>query len=734
MSGRILRVAVRAPLPRLFDYLPPDSAGPAVRPGCRVRVPFGRRRVTALVLELATTSELPRNKLRQAIELLDDEPALGEDDLWLLRFVSDYYHHPIGEVVAAALPALLRRGRPLTALTTRVQPTAGGRAVDLDGLERRAPKQAELLREIRRHDGLDEDRLDSLVPNWRRMRKALVDKGWISVETRAGRPAADADLTVAEGPSLTAEQRSAVDAIRAAPAFTTTLLDGVTGSGKTEVYLRVMQDVLAGGRQVLILVPEIGLTPQFIERLEARLGSRPALMHSGLTDAERLATWRRARTGSARVVLGTRSAVFVPLANPGLIVVDEEHDTSFKQQEGLRYSARDVAIARAKRLKIPVVLGSATPSLDSLQRAADGAYRHVSLTARAGGALPPHLRMIDLNRYRIDEGISSPLAAAIARHLDAGGQALVFLNRRGFAPTLICSACGRVAECTRCDSRMTVHRRDGTLVCHHCAAVRRLDTRCGECGAEMLPLGEGTERVEEALTRLFPSQLVTRIDSDSTRLKGSMDRALSMAVTGEAKILVGTQMLSKGHHFPALTLVGIVNADQGLFSTDFRGGERLAQNLVQVAGRAGRERQQGEVFIQTAFPRHPFWGELLQGGYPRVAEYSLRERAAAGWPPCSRLALIRASAHDRPRMLRFLAGAADLAANMAGASASVRVLGPVSAPMERVAGRYRGQLLLQAKQRQALHALLGRLVDALSSEKSARQLRWSVDVDPIELF
>lgn len=732
-TGPILKVAVNAPLPRLFDYLPPASdAGPAA-PGCRVQVPFGRQRQTAVVLGVADTSDVPKSKLRRAESLIDETPLLDENDLWLIRFTSDYYHHPIGECVAAAMPALLRQGRPLATTQFVAELTGAGESVDTEALARRAPRQEQLVSLLQRAGAMRFEALDEHAPGWRRTKTALLEKGWIAVREVCGEPpATTVRREPTAGPTLNDEQRRAVDAVLENPGFQTTLLDGVTGSGKTEVYLRVMQEMLGAGKQVLILVPEIGLTPQFVARLEQRLGTAPALLHSALTDQERLAAWRGARDGSAGLVLGTRSAVFAPLKHPGLIVVDEEHDTSFKQQEGLRYSARDLAIARAKHLDIPVILGSATPSLESSSRAAEGAYRHLTLSSRAGAAVPPLLRLVDLNRHPSDAGLSAPLATAIDAHIARDGQVLIFLNRRGFAPTLICSDCGHIAECRRCDSRMTVHRGESALSCHHCGASRALDAACSECGAGCVPLGHGTERIEETLRARFPNQPITRIDSDSTRLKGSMDKALSLAVSGEARILVGTQMLSKGHHFPRLTLVGVINADQGLFSTDFRGGERLAQSLVQVAGRAGRERRQGEVIIQTAFAQNPFWNEILTGGYHQLARFALAERQMTGWPPFSYLALIRASAHRREHTWAFLQSAAEVAA--AKLHDGVRVLGPVSAPMERRAGRYRGQLLLQSHRRQPLHRTLTSLRRALEGHASTRRVRWTIDVDPIELF
>jgi primosomal protein N' (replication factor Y) len=725
-------VAVNVPLSRLFDYLPPQgSPARQIRPGMRVSVPFGRRRQTALVVDIAGHSELPLDKLKAAHALLDEEPLLLPDDLWLIRFTSEYYHHPIGEVAAAALPALLRQGRSLSEMQQRIALSSEGHALDVATLARRAPRQAELIT-LLQAGALSTAQLDEQLPEWRRARKALLDKGVLRVEEVPATAAGVARSEPEAGPKLNAEQAAALAAMREVQGFDVTLLDGVTGSGKTEVYLHRMRDVLEAGRQVLILVPEIGLTPQFVRRLQRRLGIEPLLLHSSLTDLARLTAWRAARDGTAPLLLGTRSAIFTPLLQPGLIVVDEEHDSSYKQQEGLRYSARDLAVARAKQLDVPVILGSATPSLETVKRCADGAYRHQVLSARAGAATPPLIRLVDLAKHPADDGLSVPLLEAIERHLKEAGQVLIFLNRRGFAPTLICTACGKIAECSRCDARMTVHAGDNALACHHCGASRPLDTQCAECGGPCRPLGQGTERIESTLAARYGADSVTRIDSDSTRLKGTMDEALARATSGEARILVGTQMLSKGHHFPRLTLVGVINADQGLFSTDFRGGERLAQSLIQVAGRAGRERRQGEVVIQTGFAAHPFWPRLIQGGYADVTRLSLAEREAAAWPPFSRLALLRASSVKRADAMEFLAVARDLAAELAGDS--VRLLGPVSAPMERRAGRYRAQLLLQSGGRTSLHGVLQPLVTALEGHALARRARWSLDVDPIELF
>ena len=733
-SPTILKVAVSVPLSRAFDYLP--AAGePLPAAGCRVRVPFGARQQVGVVIDQAIASRLPSGKIRRCTEVLDEEPLLRPADLRLIRFTSDYYHHPIGEVVAAALPALLRQGKPLHPVVETVVATALAASADIEALAARAPRQAELLETVSDAggNGIDAEQLTELLPNWRRAATGLFSKGLIERHD-ARAPEFDESTAPAgtPGPELNPAQEAAVERLRAADRFAAFLIEGVTGSGKTEVYLRRMQDVIDAGGQVLVLVPEIGLTPQLVSRLRRRLGIEPALLHSGLTDTQRLAAWCAARSGAARLVVGTRSAIFTPLSNPGLIIVDEEHDQSFKQQEGLRYSARDLAIVRAKQLDIPVVLGTATPTLEMLQHCRSGKYEHIGLPHRAGGANPPHIRLIDTVRSPATDGLSEPLAEAIRRHLEAGGQALLFLNRRGFAPTLICSSCGHVAGCERCDSRLTVHAREQQLRCHHCGHVRPLDERCGECGEAVRPLGEGTERLEDALRRRFPGRHIMRIDSDSTQRKGAMIDALDQAREGEAEILVGTQMLSKGHHFPQLSLVGIVNADQGLFGTDFRSAERMAQSIVQVAGRAGRADRAGEVLIQTAFPDNRFWSTLIEGGYSRVAAEALAERETTRWPPFTRLALVRAAAHRHADAHAFLDIARGALAGREGDS--LRILGPVDAPMARKAGRYRAQLLLQSGDRSLLHEALRELRPLLEQDPAARKVRWSIDVDPIELF
>jgi primosomal protein N' (replication factor Y) len=734
MLNKVLKVAISVPLSHPFDYLPAGRA-PEALPGSRVLVPFGRKQQVGLVLDVADGSSLPADKIRRSSRTLDEQPLLSADDLWLIRFTSDYYHHPIGEVVATALPALLRQGKALNPVLRFVAVTDAGESADIETLAKRAPRQAELLEVLidAGGNGVDENALTDLLPNWRRASKGLFEKGFAQrFEGVAEAPEPEPVAAGEPGPELNPSQQQALERIRSESGFGVFLLDGVTGSGKTEVYLSLIRDVLDSGRQVLILVPEIGLTPQLVTRLTRRLGVAPAVMHSGLTDSTRLAAWRDARSGSARLLVGTRSAVFTPLPDLGLVVIDEEHDHSFKQQEGLRYSARDLAIARAKQRGVPVVLGSATPTLEVLQHCRSGNFVRLELPERAGGARPPRFKLIDLSRAPASDGLSEPLLRAIREHLDDGGQVLVFLNRRGFAPTLICSTCGHVAECDRCDSRMTVHARDRALRCHHCGAERPLDARCSDCGAEVRPLGEGTERLEDALRGHFPGQHIQRIDSDSMQRRGAIGAALELATDGSADILVGTQMLSKGHHFPKLTLVGIVNADQGLFGTDFRSAERMAQSIIQVAGRAGRESREGEVLIQTAFPDNPFWTHLVEGGYPKIAADALAEREETRWPPFTWLALLRSAAHRKDDAHALLDSAR---LHVEGQQTEhLRVLGPVDAPMARRAGRYRAQLLIQSSDRRRLHEVLANLRPALENDPVARKVRWSIDVDPVELF
>jgi primosomal protein N' (replication factor Y) len=733
VTEKLLRIAVPTPLHRSFDYLPPtDTDCSTLLPGLRLRVPFGRRHVVGVLLEVAGESGVARDKLKRAVAVLDREPVIGTDVMAMVQWASAYYHCPIGEAMAAALPVLLRRGKPPgSADITAWRLTAAGRTVDLATLAR-AKRQATVIALLQQHaDGLARAAIDTPAS----VLRDLAAKGWIESFTGEVEAAAEPFVAEAEAPhTLNAAQQRAVETMQASlGSFTPWLLEGVTGSGKTEVYLQLIASVLARQQQVLILVPEIGLTPQLLARFRRRFPVPLALLHSGLGARERLAAWEQARSGSAPVVIGTRSAIFTPLPRPGLLVVDEEHDASLKQQDGFRYSARDLAVWRARHLDIPVVLGSATPSLESLYNVARGRYRHCTLPERTGGAQMPTFKVLDIRHQPLEDGLSYPLLEAIGRHLDAHGQVLLFLNRRGYAPTLMCYDCDWVAECRRCDARLTWHQADGRLHCHHCGSQRPVDRTCPQCGSQELhPVGQGTERVEQALAERFPDIERIRIDRDTTRRKGQLATLLGRARDGKQQLLLGTQMLAKGHHFPNVTLVAILDADHGLFSTDFRASERMAQLIVQVAGRAGRHDRPGEVIIQTAHPDHPLLQLLVTRGYPAFAEAALLERQAAGLPPSTRIALLRAEATDAQWPVDFLEDARQRISD--SGIGGVEAWGPVPASMERRAGRYRAQLLLQAEEHGQLQQLLGRLVRQLEGLKAARRVRWSIDVDPADTY
>lgn len=720
MTLRLIRVAVPSPLPRLFDYLAPDSVPWPLPPGVRVQVPFGHRKLIGLAVSCADTSDVPSDRLRPILAVLDAQPVIPADVLALALDLAGYYHHPPGDVLDAVLPKRLRQGA--VAEPSQLPPwmlTPAGEAACADeGLAKRAPRQHEALQRL--HDAgrsLGDSELASAST-----RRSLQQHGWIvRSEHRTPEPLAG------DVPVLTDDQQAAVAVLeKAGSSFCVSLLFGITGSGKTEVYLERIALELAAGRQTLVLVPEIALTPQLVDRFTRRLGTRPSVLHSALTDVERLDAWLDAARGQAGVLIGTRSAVFTPLARPGLIVVDEEHDGSFKQQDGFRYHARDAAIWRARRLDIPVILGSATPSLETWANAARGRYTRIDLTRRAGGARPPRILTHDLRGKRLREGLSEPLWDRLARCIDAGEQALVFLNRRGFAPTLLCHDCGWIAECPRCTARLTVHRAKRQLHCHHCGHEVRLPPHCPSCGsAELRPIGQGTERLEDTLAAAFGAERVVRIDRDTTRRRGSLEALLNRVRDGRGQILLGTQMLAKGHDFPAVTLAIIVDADQGLFSPDYRAEERLAQMLIQVAGRAGRGVRPGEVVIQTHQPDHPLLLRLLSTGYGAFAEQALAERHRAGLPPVSHQALLRAEAHDQADAEAFLHAAQALAPEN-----RLEWWGPAPAILERRAGRYRQQLMINAPDRRQLHALLGSWVPTLYAIPEARKVRWSLDVDP----
>nr|WP_239482158.1 primosomal protein N' [Pseudomonas insulae] len=734
-----MRLALPSPLRRLFDYQAPAGLPVArLQPGMRLRVPFGRREVIGILIEVSSTSEVPADKLKPALELLDARSPLPPALFKLCLWTAQYYQHSLGDTLSWALPVLLRQGEPAEARQERFWHIAEGASLD-DPRLARAPRQRDALKALAQHPhGVPHALLSKLLLNKDSL-DLLREKGLVRIEVRrhAQTPPPAHWLAQPELP-LNAEQGLARDAIRAGfGRFGAFLLAGVTGSGKTEVYLQLIRETLEAGKQALVLIPEINLGPQTLERFARRFNARIALLHSNVNDRERLDAWLAARDGEADIVIGTRSALFTPLQRPGLIIVDEEHDASYKQQEGLRYHARDLALVRARQDDVPIVLGSATPSLESLHNAHAGRYALLKLRQRAGGAQPPRFLRLDVKSRPLDSGMSPPLQQAIAQTLAAGQQVLVFLNRRGFAPTLLCHDCGWISQCPRCDARMTLHQRSNELRCHHCGHAERRPSNCPQCQhVDLRPVGAGTERAEERLEILFPDYPVLRVDRDSTSRKDAMATLFNTIQRGEPCILIGTQMLAKGHHFPRVTLVAILDADGGLFSADFRASERMAQLIVQVAGRAGRAEEPGKVIIQSHLADHPLLVQLTEQGYFAFAEQALAERRGAGLPPFAHLALLRAEAHKPGQAEGFLDDACSLAEQLLDGLrlSGIELLGPVPAPMERRAGRYRAQLLLQANARAPLHRLLAQLLPNLEALPSGRPVRWSLDVDPIDLF
>ena len=737
-NGRalILQIALDTPLRRVFDYAAPAGFPPAgkapgdVAPGVRVRVPFGRRQLIGVLVGTSLDSAVPAARLKSAIEVLDERPIFDAVTFDLLRWAAAYYHHPLGEVIAAALPVDLRTGHPADAAVESWSLTAAGRRELSHPSDRRSPRQRTLLAWLETASATGAT-ADAIVARFRPAHlRALARRGWVAAR-RGPREATAFELRPSPV-TLTAPQAAAIDAIGASSGrFAAHLLYGVTGSGKTEVYLQAIAGAIGSGGQALVLVPEIGLTPQLVERFRQRFTAGVAALHSGLTGAERRDAWREAHAGRARIVIGTRSAVFASMPRLKLIVVDEEHDASYKQHEGFRYSARDLAVRRAQGERVPIVLGSATPSLETLDNVARGRYSKLPLPQRPGASRAPRMSLVDLRKHAGDQGLSQPALRAIEEHLGAGGQVIVFLNRRGYAPSLFCNGCGWVAPCAHCDARMTLHRRADRLRCHHCGAQAPVPLICGECGRPLQPVGQGTERVEESLARLFPHAPLARLDRDTAAGRGALHATLERVHSGAARLLVGTQMLTKGHHFPDVSLVVILDADQGLFASDYRAAERLAQTITQVAGRAGRAARPGEVLIQTAYPEHPLLTRLIAAGYEGFAEGALRERREAAWPPFSRLAMLRAEARDQAGLDGFLRAAAARGGDLAGAAVAIR--GPAVALIARRADHYRAHLLLEASKRASLQRFLAAWLPQVEALPGPPGLRWSIDVDPLEV-
>nr|WP_024966155.1 primosomal protein N' [Pantoea sp. IMH] len=729
----VVQVALPVPLARNFDYLLPPHL-PMAAVGARVSVPFGKRKAVGVVVGLSETSDFPIDQLKAVHEVLD-ETSLYPPSLWrILLWAADYYHYPLGEVLFHAMPVLLRQGKPAEeAPLYQWTISETGRATTQESLKR-APKQQQALAALRqrglyRHEISQHDISDATL-------QALKAKGLCELRSQ---PRARQDWrteyrVIGERLRLNTEQATAVGAIRSEDDhFAAWLLAGITGSGKTEVYLSVLENVLAGGGQALVLVPEIGLTPQTIARFRERFNAPVDVLHSALNDSERLAVWLRARSGETAIIIGTRSALFTPFARLGVIIIDEEHDSSYKQQEGWRYQARDLAVFRARQEDIPIVMGSATPALETLHNVRMGKYRQLNLNKRAGNARQATQQLIDLKGVKLQGGLSPALIAKISQHLKADNQVLLFLNRRGFSPAMLCHECGWLAECQRCDRYYTLHQHQRQLRCHHCDSQRPIPHQCPQCGStHLVPVGLGTEQLEQNLSGLFPDVPLSRIDRDTTSRKGALEQHLADVHRGGARILVGTQMLAKGHHFPDVTLVSLLDVDGALFSADFRSAERFAQLYTQVAGRAGRAGKQGEVMLQTHHPEHPLLQTLLHQGYDAFAQQALSEREAVFLPPFTSHILFRSEDHDNQQSALFLQQLRNLLEASPLKDDAFWVMGPVPALQPKRGGRYRWQLLVQHPSRGLLQRLIKSTLPLIGTLPQARKVKWTLDVDPTE--
>lgn len=730
----IVRVALDVPLATLFDYTVPQGMDIVV--GQRVLVPFGKRELVGVVMACESDTEVDAQRIKPVTRALDDCAPLSAELLKLLNFCSDYYRYPIGQTVLPALPTRLRSDdviviKPIVSYSL----SASGAALDLSELPKNKKVQLRILSLLaeRVHTKAE---LKAVATTTSAALKLLVSEGWVEeFETATHKfplqEGGTSSHVFNNAHTLTNEQQTAVDAVTRAQGYGCFLLHGITGSGKTEVYVHLMHHILQRGGQVLLLVPEINLTPQLEQYFANRFPDVVLTsLHSGLSEKARFENWQSAQSGHARLVLGTRLSVFTELPELALIIVDEEHDSSYKQQDGLRYSARDVAIFRASQRGVPIVLGSATPSLESYQNARLGRYTLLALTQRAAAAAQlPEVRCVNINQTTMHHGVSENLLREIAARIARREQSLIFINRRGYAPVLMCSGCGWLSDCKHCAGKMVLHLKDQRLRCHHCGYQLRVPHVCPSCGnVDLHPVGSGTQRIEEVLQEHFPATRILRVDRDSTRNKRAWEKMRAKIHANEVDILVGTQMLAKGHDFPELTLVGVLNPDSALYSSDFRAAEKLYAQLAQVSGRAGRADKAGSVIIQTAFPDHPLYRALQAHDFDGFAAMQLAEREMAGFPPCMFQAMLRAEGKVESEVYVYLNRAREAAVGLGHA---VDILGVVPAALARRANHVRAQLLIQAHSRGDLQRFLRAWQPTLGALSSAK-LRCALDIDPLE--
>lgn len=730
----IVQVALDLPLDQLFDYLAPGLDKQAA--GRLVVVPFGKRQLVGLIVKVKETSTLSLDKLKPILRMCTETPAFSAADLSLFDFCARYYHHPLGPIVLGAIPPHLRQPKA-DKPQHDVAITANGR-MDLAAIPANRIVQRKLLSALL-SGPINESLLRAMASSSGAALATMAEKGWVvftrSENTARPRTTSNSLAHFDARYVLNPSQATAIAAITAAHGrFQAFALFGITGSGKTEVYLHAMADALARGKQALMLVPEINLSPSLVRAVAARFpGAVVAQLHSGMANVPRKDAWLAAQAGHAHIVIGTRLAVFTPMPRLGLIIVDEEHDTSYKQQDGFRYSARDVAVFRASEANCAVILGSATPSLETLYNVAQKRFVELTLDERAVlDAALPTVEFVDTNAVRAPDGLTTNLVRAIAETVERGEQALVFINRRGYAPALVCAQCGEMPGCARCTARLTFHQAAQRLKCHHCGYQTRIPTACNHCGShDLIAAGHGTERVEEALHRALPALRMARVDRDSTRRRGSAEKIFAALEKGQLDVLVGTQMLAKGHDFAKLTLVGVINADGALFSADFRAAERLAAQLMQVAGRAGRAQHKGRVIIQTRFPLHPLYQAVAAHNYRQFSTIALREREHAHLPPYAFLALLRAESQHTEQLTQFMLAAAAATTPLV-TDGAVQVWDPVPPTLARKAGFERRQLMVQARSRKALQNFLTHWLKTVQA-LDAKGVKWGLDVDPIDV-
>ena len=725
---RFARFAIALPLYREFDYLLADDDAGGV--GCRYRLPFTSATRTGILLETSDTSEFDPARIKPVTERIDRQPVIDQHSLALARWMSAYYLQPPGEVLFLFLPAYLRGRRALASTRVKRYRLATDDDDSIEKLRRRSPRQYEICQALRGSEaGLDAAGLRAINPDWHKVVQALEKKGLLQWTWQAAPPPPAAEL-----PSLSPEQQRILAEIEPRLGrFGVHLLDGITGSGKTEIYLRLMQACLADARQVIYLVPEIGLTSQLLERVRLRFGDLFVVSHSGLTEVQRYRAWDRFRRGEARIMLGTRSCLFSQSENLGLIVIDEEHDHSYRQEDGVRYHARDVAIKRAQMLGIPILLGSATPSLESLRNCRRETYFRYRLDHRPTPYPPPRLRLVDVRNSRLQFGCCAATLARIESHLQNRGQVLIYLNRRGYAPIVMCHECGWQAHCPNCDARLTLHQSVHRLLCHHCGHGASPPAACPDCGHdEIRHYGIGTEQLEQGLTGRYPEIPVLRIDRDVIASREALQARLRRLAAGDPCILIGTQMIAKGHDYPAITLAVVLDADQALFSAAYRASERLAQTLFQVAGRAGRGDREGEAVVQTRFPEHPLMQALTRRDYRDIAAGLLDERESFGFPPFARVAMFRADAVELGDALDLLERIRELLA-ATRRFAALDCVGPIPALMTRRIGRCRAQLCLIARDMKALRSVLAQAMPAIAELPGSARASWSIDIDAYDL-